>query len=100
MAYGLIYKFPSSVGRKEYEAVNAKLEITADDPSSPWPDGLLTHASGTTNTGEFWLYETWESKTKQEAFMNSRLGAALADVGVPAPEQLIELDLINQIIPA
>jgi len=32
--------------------------------------------------------------------MNSRLGAARAGVGVPAPEQLIGLDLINEIIPA
>jgi hypothetical protein len=100
MAYGLIYKFPSSVGRREYEAVNAKLEIEAADPKSPWPDGLITHAAGTTSAGEFWLYETWESKAKQEAFMNSRLGAALAANGVATPDQLIELDLINDIIPA
>ena len=100
MAYGLIYKFPTSVGQKEYEAVNAKLEITADDPTSPWPEGLITHAAGKTSSGEFWLYETWESKAKQEAFMSGRLGPALAAVGVPAPEQLVELDLINEIVPA
>ena len=31
----------------------------------------------------------------QEAFMASRLGAVLADVGVPAPSQIIESDLVN-----
>jgi hypothetical protein len=43
----------------------------------------------------FWLYEVWESKAKQEAFMSSRLGRALGEVGVPAPTQVVELDLIN-----
>ncbi len=95
MAYGLIYEFPSNVGAREYNAVNEKLGIDGSDPKSAWPEGLLTHASGTTSDGAFWLYEVWESKAKQEAFMSSRLGPALGAVGVAAPTQLIELDLIN-----
>ena len=95
MAYGLIYEFPSSVGAQEYHAVNEKLGIDSDDPKSEWPEGLLTHTSGKTSDGVFWLYEVWESKAKQDAFMNSRLGPALGALGVPAPIQVIELELIN-----
>ena len=95
MAYGLIYEFPSSVGVREYDAVNEKLGIDSADPTSAWPVGLVTHASGKTSEGVFWLYEVWTSKTEQEAFMNRRLGPALAAVGAPAPTQVVELDLIN-----
>jgi hypothetical protein len=95
MAYGLIYEFPASVGKREYDAVNEKLGIDSSDPKSAWPEGLLTHASGKTSDGVFWLYEVWESKAKQEAFIQSRLGPALGAVGVPAPTQLVELDLMN-----
>jgi hypothetical protein len=95
MAYGLIYEFPSSVGEQEYHAVNEKLGIDSGDPTSAWPDGLRTHASGRTSEGVFWLYEVWDSKAEQEAFMSSRLGPALGAVGVPAPTQVVELDLIN-----
>lgn len=95
MAYGLIYEFPNSVGAREYDAVNEQLGIDGSDPKSAWPEGILTHTSGTTSEGVFWLYEVWESKAKQEAFMTSRLGPALGAVGVPAPTQVVELDLIN-----
>ena len=95
MAYGLIYEFPASVGMREYDAVNEKLGIDSSDAQSTWPDGIITHASGKTSDGVFWLYEVWESKAKQEAFMQDRLGPALGAVGVPAPTQVIELDLIN-----
>jgi hypothetical protein len=95
MAYGLIYEFPNTVGEKEYNAVNEKLGIDSNDPKSNWPKGLLTHSSGKTSDGVFWLYESWDSKASQQAFMDSRLGPALGAVGVPAPAQLIELDLIN-----
>jgi hypothetical protein len=39
--------------------------------------------------------EVWSSKADQEAFMATRLGAALGAVGVPAPVQIIESDLVN-----
>jgi hypothetical protein len=93
--YGLIYEFPSSVGADEYQSVNEKLGIDGSDPKSAWPEGLLTHTSGKAADGLFWLYEVWESKAKQDAFMSSRLGPALGALGLPAPTQVVELDLIN-----
>ena len=73
MAYGLIYEFPSSVGAQEYHAVNEKLGIDSDDPKSEWPEGLLTHTSGKTSDGVFWLYEVWESKADHERFMQEHV---------------------------
>lgn len=39
--------------------------------------------------------EKWESKDAQEAFMASRLGAAIAAAGLPAPAQVIETTTVN-----
>jgi hypothetical protein len=55
---------------------------------------MLSHAGGPTASG--WVVaEVWNSKADQEAFMTSRLGAALGEVGVPDPVQVIESDLAN-----
>jgi hypothetical protein len=55
---------------------------------------MLSHTGGPTATG--WVVtEVWNSKSDQEAFMASRLGAALGAVGVPDPVQIIESDLVN-----
>jgi hypothetical protein len=92
MPYGIVLVF-DGVGADQYWAVNERLGIKPDG-SGDWPDGMVSHAGGSTATG--WaVYEVWDSKTDQEAFMASRLGAALAEVGVPAPVQVIESDLVN-----
>jgi hypothetical protein len=95
MAYGIIYEFTSDVGRSEYDAVNGELGIDGADRDSDWPTGLVSHAAGSTPEGAFFVYEVWESKSAQEAFMTSRLGGALAGVGIPAPVRISEIDLVN-----
>ncbi len=92
MSYGLVLVF-DGVTEKDYWAVNDKLGINRDG-SGDWPQGMLAHAGGPTPTG--WVViEMWESKAAQEAFMGSRLGAALAATGVPAPSQVIDTDTVN-----
>lgn len=92
MAYGIVLSF-DGVGEDVYWAVNDKLGIQRDG-SGDWPPGILSHTGGPTATG--WVVaEVWESKADQEAFMASRLGAALGAVGVSAPAQIIESDLVN-----
>jgi hypothetical protein len=92
MPYGIVLVF-DGVGADQYWAVNERLGIKPDG-SGDWPDGMLSHAGGSTATG--WaVVEVWNSKADQEAFMASRLGAALAEVGLPAPVQVIESDLVN-----
>lgn len=41
------------------------------------------------------MAEVWNSKADQEAFMATRLDSALGAVGVPAPIQIIESELVN-----
>jgi hypothetical protein len=92
MAYGIVLVF-DGVSVDQYWAVNSQLGINADG-SGDWPPGILSHTGGPTATG--WVVaEVWNSKADQEAFMASRLGAALGAVGVPAPVQIIESDLVN-----
>ena len=92
MSYGIVLVF-DGVGADQYWAVNDQLGIKPDG-SGDWPAGLRSHTGGSTGTG--WVVaEVWDSKGDQEAFMASRLGAALGTVGVPAPVQIIEADLVN-----
>jgi len=92
MAYGITLAF-DGVGADKYWAVNEKLGINRDG-TGDWPNGLRSHSGGPTAAG--WVVsEVWNSKADQEAFMASRLGAALGAVGVPAPSQVIESELVN-----
>ena len=92
MAYGITLVF-DGVGADDYWAVNQKLGINADG-TGDWPAGLVSHSGGSTGTG--WIVsEVWDTKAAQEAFMGSRLGAALGAVGLPAPIQVIDADLVN-----
>jgi hypothetical protein len=92
MAYAIVLAF-DGVGADQYWAVNEKLGINADG-TGDWPDGILSHAGGPTATG--WVVaEVWNSKADHEAFMASRLGAALGEVGLPEPSEVIESELVN-----
>jgi hypothetical protein len=93
MSYGIVLRF-EGVGEKDYWAVNSELGIGRDG-SGEWPEGMKSHVGGPTPDG--WVVmEIWESKGAQEAFMASRLGAALGSVGLPAPVQIIETDTVNE----
>ena len=94
MAYGIVLEFGKDVTKAQYDAVNEKLGIDADAPNAPWPAGLRSHAGGTTPTG-FVVYEVWDSKAQQEAFMGSRLGPALGAVGVSDPTRVTEVDIVG-----
>jgi hypothetical protein len=94
MAYGILLEFDDSVGKAQYDAVNEKLGIDMDNGTGDFPDGLISHAGGTLPDG-FIVYEVWESKAKQEAFMAGRLGAALGAVGLPQPRKVTEVDVVG-----
>jgi hypothetical protein len=92
MPYGIVLVF-DGVGADQYWAVNERLGINRDG-SGDWPAGMVSHSGGPTATG--WIVsEVWNSKGDQEAFMASRLGAALGEVGLPEPSQVIDSELVN-----
>ena len=81
MAEGLILEF-QGVGKAEYEAVNGKLGIDMVNGTGDWPKGLEMHFAGTSDQGTFVVTEVWTTRADQEAFMQGRLGAALAAGGI------------------
>lgn len=88
MAMGLILEF-DGVGRETYEAVNRNLDIDVSRPSGNWPPGLTFHAGGA-KAGGWVVFEVWESREAQDAFMRERLGPALARGGVTKPPSRVE----------
>lgn len=79
----LILEF-AGVGESEYNAVNEQLGIDMKTGEGDWPTGLLSHAAGTADDGAFIVAEVWSSRENQAAFMQSRLGSALAAGGISA----------------
>ena len=92
MAYGIVLEF-EGVNKKHYDAVNEKLGIDMAKGTGDWPEGLLSHAGGTTSATGFCVFEVWDSKAQHAAWMGGTLGAALGAVGVPAPVRVTELDI-------
>lgn len=92
MAYGIVLVF-DGVGEDQYWSVNSELGVNRDG-TGDWPEGLTSHTGGATGSG--WMVaEVWTSKEAQQAFMGSRLGAALATVGLPEPSMVLESDIVN-----
>ena len=94
MAYGIILEF-TGIGKKEYDAVNQKLGIDMAAGTGDLPAGLESHAGGTTPGGGFVVYEVWDTKATQEAFMAGQLGVALGAAGVPDPVRVTEVDIVG-----
>jgi hypothetical protein len=88
MAEGLILEF-DGVGREQYDAVNARLEIDVDSGQGAWPEGLLFHAGGA-KPGGWVVFEVWESRDAQRRFMEGRLGRALQEGGIAAAPARVE----------
>ncbi len=83
MSDALVLEF-SGVSAAQYREVNAILGIDPDTGEGDWPDGLTCH-TGAVSAGGFLVFEVWDSQEAQATFMNSRLGPALGQVGVPEP---------------
>ncbi len=93
MAAAVILEF-EGVDRTAYEAVNAKLGIDSKTGEGDWPTGMRSHVGATTDAGGLVVMEVWDSQEAQADFMNGRLGAALGDVGVPAPVRVTWVDVL------
>jgi len=98
MAQGLILEFAGDVGREQYDAVNALLDVNVQTGAGRWPATLLYHAAGAKADG--WVvFEVWESQEDQAQFMSERLGPALGQAGLSAPTRVEWLDLAANLIP-
>ena len=54
-----------------YDDTCEKLGITEQNPQ--WPDGMITHIAGPSNSGGWCIVSEWESKEQFEIFRDERL---------------------------
>jgi hypothetical protein len=72
-----------------YDAVNKILGLDPVSGAGDWPEGMLCHAAGEHADGNgITVWEIWESREAQDAFMSSRLGPALGQAGAPEPTRV------------
>lgn len=93
MSDALILEFKGTTA-DQYNAVNAILGIDPVTGRGDWPPGLLSH-TGAAGEGDLVVFEVWESKESQGAFMASRLGPALAQAGIPEPTRVEWLSVVG-----
>jgi hypothetical protein len=95
MAEAIILEFKTPESQDMYKTVNGILGLDPATGKGDWPDGILSHTAGREGDA-FMVFEVWESKAHQEAFMNSRLGPALAQAGAPQPTRVEWFTVIGQ----
>lgn len=98
MPEALILEF-TGLNEADYAAVNSHLGIDMHTGQGDWPAGLLSHAAGPAEGGTFIVSEVWSSRAEQGAFMESRLGAALAAGGVTAMPSVRWVSLVAYHVP-
>ena len=96
MSEAIILEFKGANVADQYNAVNSALGIDPTTGEGDWPDGLLTHVGASGAEGDLLVFEVWDSRASQEAFMTSRLGPALGEVGVPEPSRVEWLTMLGQ----
>jgi quinol monooxygenase YgiN len=75
----------NGVSVEQYHEVDGYLGIDVRTGEGDWPAGLMSHVGSMGDHDNFVVFEVWDSKDAQQAFMESRLGAALAKASVPEP---------------
>lgn len=87
MAIGFVMQF-SGVGVDGYNEAMRNLELESPGVrgvENDWPDGIIGHFAGSNENG-WCVVDVWESPEKFDAFMQSRLGPAMAKAGLPEPQ--------------
>jgi hypothetical protein len=78
MAIGLSIRFADGTA-EQYDAINAEMGVESDKP-----DGMIFHAAGPIKDG-WGIIDFWESRAQFDAFLESRIGPAIAAAGDAAP---------------
>jgi hypothetical protein len=93
MAIGLSIRFADATA-EQYDAVKTEMGIEDD-----LPDGQIFHAAGPIKEG-WGILDFWESRAQFDAFLESRIGpaiAALGDAAPPNPPEIKEFPVHNLI---
>jgi hypothetical protein len=88
MSDALILEFRNASPGLYYD-VNKVLGLDPLSGEGDWPDGMVSHTAAEHEDGNgLTVWEVWESREAQDAFMQSRLGPALGQTGAPPPSRL------------
>ena len=71
---------------EQYAQVNDMMGIHSDADA---PDGLISHVAAIDDDGELTIVDLWESEEALGRFYETRLGPALAEVGIPESQPRI-----------
>jgi hypothetical protein len=84
------------VTQQDYDAVMTELGLGTPNVAEKerWPDGLVSHTAGTTESGWF-VVDVWESQDAFDRFFAERLGPALQTANVQPP-QVTAVDVYNR----
>ena len=85
MSEALVLEF-SGVSAEQYKKVNAILGVDPTTGEGDWPAGLTSH-TGASHGDDFMVFEIWDSQDAARDFMETRLGAAMGQAGVPQPRR-------------
>ena len=91
MALCIIMRF-TNVDAARYDAVMAELDPRPGTAS--WPAGGISHVAGAGADG-WYVIDVWETQGQFDAFLQARLGPALAKVGGISPPQITALPVHN-----
>ena len=80
MAAFAVERLVRALGSRRTSVVTRRLQAGEGD----WPAGLTCH-TGAASAGGLLVFEVWESQEARATFMNSRLGPAFGQVGLPEP---------------
>jgi hypothetical protein len=87
MSEVLILEFKDATA-DQYNAVNTMLGTNPVTGEGDWPAGLLSHTGGAVPGGGLVVVEVWDSQGSQGDFVESRLGPALGQAGLPEPTRV------------
>ena len=68
-------------------------EVDAKFPESP--EGAKLHVAGAVD-GRLYVVEIWESRDQVERYMDSGVGAAIEEAGIPEPK-VTEFEIHNEV---
>ena len=71
---------------EQYARVNDTMGIHSD---ADVPDGLISHVAAIDEDGEMTIVDLWESEQALGQFVETRLGPALAEAGIPESQPRI-----------
>jgi hypothetical protein len=80
---------------EQYDEVNGYLGLDIHTGGGDWPDGLMSHTGAANADGDVTVVEIWQSREQEEAFMQARLGPALAKAGISEPARMEWLSLLG-----